>query len=164
MRWFQTAWDQMWCCGHGKSCAEASSPPKTPIRPKDVNMYVNICNMHVEICNMHVTDVNMHEQFHVNMRFFSEHVIFFQTRMFGKKSHVPKKIACWHEIFACQSQHGIFFWTCWEKIPCQHGAPFPDVSYVDYSELHCRRLSATRLQKEDVVVTYGSLSFPRSLA
>jgi hypothetical protein len=43
---------------------------------------------------------------HVNMRFFSEHAIFFRTCMSGKKSHVRKKIAC------CCLHVDMFFRTC----------------------------------------------------
>ncbi len=55
----------------------------------------------------------------VNMRFFSEH-------------DVQKKIPCWHEIFFqtwCWEKNPMLTFPtwCWEKIPCQHGAPFPDV-------------------------------------
>ena len=61
--------------------------------------------MHVYICNMHVTDLNAN----------------FSKRHVGKKSHVDMRF--FHVNMRFFSQHG-------EKIPCQHGAPFPDVVEV----------------------------------
>jgi hypothetical protein len=91
-----------------------------------------------------------HQKFHVNMWFFSEHAIFskqhaifFRTcivfmltldfcmsmstwdffRTCIKFFHVNMKtISCQHEIFP---EH-----ACWEKISCQHAAPFPDESHT----------------------------------
>ncbi len=85
---------------------------------------------------------------HVNMGFFQSLMLRKKSHV-DIKSHVGKKIPCWHGKISCQ--HGIFFkMPCWEKnpmltwdfpmstwnffptcmlekIPCQHAAPFPDV-------------------------------------